>query len=152
MDSRVRILNKHLKSYDWQLVSMRLGDRINVYRYNTYWEPFEWQNKKYLYAKKVPQFILSLSENWLADGKPVDWGIEPLMRKIREMDQWRDDSMYENLTKQRERFKELKEREFKNNVKALAYDMRRDFAQATNDINTSTLEKTDKRRLKDGHC
>lgn len=152
MDSRVRVLNKHLKDYDKDLVAMRLGDRINVYRYTNYWETFEWEDKRYYYAKRFPQFILSLSHNWLADGSPVDWGIEPLMRKIREMDQWRDDSMYENLVKERERKDELLKREQRNVIKAAAYDLRAEFAKATNDINTSTLDKIDRRRLKDGYC
>lgn len=153
MDSRIRLLTKHLKGWDRDLFASRMEDgSIHISRYHTYWVPFEFDEKKFLYAKQCPVFVIALTDNWLVTGKPVDWGIEPLMRKIMEMDQWRDDSMYDNLVKDRERKEENRKREFRNNVKALAYDLRTEFAKATNDINTSLLAKTDKRRLKDGHC
>jgi hypothetical protein len=73
------------------------------------------------------------------------------MHKIREMDAWRDDSMLDQMRQERERSKENRAREKRNEMKARAYDMRRDFAKATNDINTSTVEKVDYRRNYDGN-
>lgn len=81
-----------------------------------------------------PQLILSLTDTWTANGRPVEWGIEPICKKIREMDSWRDDSHYERMLDLRERDKKDKDRSNLNEFRAVAADMRRDFARATNDI------------------
>ncbi len=54
--------------------------------------------------------------------------------------------MLEDMRRAREKAKEERLRQRKNENKAIAYDMRKEFAKAVNEINTSTLEKIDKRR------
>lgn len=97
------------------------------------------------------QLILALTDNWTVNGKPVEWGIEPVMSRIHEMDSWRDPEMTQKMRKGREREQEAKERAQKSLIRETALDMRREFAKATNDINTSTLEKVDNRRKKDAY-
>lgn len=153
MDSRTRTLNKHLRAYDRDLYAERFESGvIHIFRKVTTWVHFELNGTKFGYAKTTPLFIIALTDNWLLTGNPVQWGIEPLMSKIRDMDNWREDSTYTNIVKEREQLQRNQERSARNNVRALAADMRRDFARATNDINTSTLKKIEKRRLKDGYC
>lgn len=97
------------------------------------------------FSFRSDQLVLPITDNWTESGKPVDWGIEPIFWKIQQLDGYRDDG-YEEFVKQRERIKSNKERAHRNEIKALAYDCRREFAKATNEINTSTLDKVDKRR------
>jgi hypothetical protein len=153
MDSRVRILTKHLKKYDSDLFAERLDNGvIQISRHKNYWIPFQYEGKKYLYAKSVPHYVTVLTDTWLVTGKPRDWGIEPLMARIRDMDGYRNDTMLDQVRAVRERNEADKLRGMRNDFRAIAADMRKDFAKATSDINTSTVNKIDKRRLKDGYC
>lgn len=94
------------------------------------------------------QFIFALTHDWSLTGQPVDWGIEPVMHQILERDLWSKVSYLADMRKQRERNKDIKEQSTRNEIRARAADMRKEFAQATNEINTSNLEKVEKRRTK----
>ncbi len=114
------------------------------WRWDFVWSPTS--TGRLWFTFRDDQLVLPITDTWTESGKPVDWGIEPIYGKIQQLDGWRDDGDYERFVKQRERNKANKEREHKNEMRAAAYDCRREFARATNDINTSTLEKVDKRR------
>lgn len=140
MDGRVRALTKRLKAYDRDLYAKRIeSGMVQVYRNSTRWEAFEWQGQTFHFSRPNPQFILPLTDDWKLTGTPVEWGIEPLMAAIRDLDNWRDDTRYDRYVEHRETAQKNNRREWKNNARALAYDMRKEFAEATNDINTSTI-------------
>lgn len=82
----------------------------------------------------LAQPVFYLTEDFTMDTKPVPWGIEPVMTKLRSMDAWAVDFTYEDIRKKRERVKEDKERANRNELRARAADIRRDFAKATNDF------------------
>lgn len=92
------------------------------------------------------QFITALTHDWKLTGIPVDRGIDPLMFKIRQMDSWQRGSELDAMRKRREREKEDQDRQKRNETRAIAADLRKEFAAATNDINTSTIDMTDARR------
>lgn len=81
-----------------------------------------------------PQFILPLTDDWTLKGKPVEWGKEPLRAMLRSMDSWSDDSHYQKMVKRRDEMKADTERQRKNDYRAKALDLRKDFAKLTNDI------------------
>lgn len=95
---------------------------------------FDYEGTTFHYSAPVEDYIISLTDNWGMDGKPVDWGLEPLLRKFRQMDSWRDDTGLDKFAKSRERFAEDKKRMDRNDLRAAAADCRRDFAKSTNDI------------------
>ena len=68
------------------------------------------------------------------------------------MDLWASHHSLKDMRERREREQRDKERQNKNEIRAKALDLRKDFAKAVNDINTSSLEKLDNRRSKDGYC
>jgi hypothetical protein len=98
-----------------------------------------------------PQMIFPLTDTGDFKGKPVEWGIERIMFKLKAMDLWRNDSWLSERKKRLERIKENEEKERRNHFRDVAAEMRPMFAKATNHINTSTLAKVDHRRKKDGH-
>jgi hypothetical protein len=59
------------------------------------------------------------------------------MQMIRSMDTWSKEDQLPIMRKKREEEEEQKKRSFRNNVGALAADIRKDFAKATNDISTN---------------
>lgn len=126
---RVKEITRALRQHDDCLYAQNThGNRIDIYR----------KNREAIYP---PHYLFSLTDDWQRTGKPVPWGIEPLMARIRAMDLWRDDTFVEKWIEADEKRKASEDRAFKNNVESFLYDFRRQFARATNDVNTSTLEK-----------
>lgn len=93
-----------------------------------------------------PQYIMSLTDNWAASGCPVEWGLDPILRRLREIDSHNRDLMIE-IEANHDKAKASKQRALESETEAFVKDWRREFAKATNDINTSTMEKKDSRRL-----
>lgn len=147
MDERLRQINRTVKAYDPTLLAtrrangmimvLRRGDRLAASDFN--------QSEPEL-THLNPQFILALTDTWKVDGIPVNRGLEPLLQELRSRDGWNDPNIYRDLKKRREQKEEDQARARKNEFRAIAADARKDFAKATNDINTSILEKTDNRR------
>lgn len=146
MDSRTRRLNEVMKAYDSKLMVKRNSKGvINVYRERAIADSFQHERITYVYVKPVYDLIVSLTDNWSDDGRPVDWGVEPLLAKFRQMDSWRDDTGYAKFCESRERYERDQERMRKNEIRARAADLRKDFAKATNDI-VVKQESLDRRR------
>lgn len=96
------------------------------------------------------KFICPLSDNWSMRGRPVEWGLLPLMQKIRSMDAMNKDAEMYKWKEQEDRIQAQKEKQLKNNAEAFASDFRASFAKEHAYTLTHNLEKTDKRRLKNG--
>lgn len=135
MDSYVRRLTKELKSYSRDLYAERSPNGgVQIYRKTTRYESYDFDGKTLTVAIPQAQLIVCLTDDWTMKGNPVEWGIEPVCWKIRSIDSHRDDSYFEKMLELREQSEKNKKRELSNNMKAIAADMRQDFAKATNDI------------------
>lgn len=131
MDYGVMRANQLVKRYDRDLYAQRNAmGKLIVMRKNLnpgasdFWED----------DKTPDQFILALTDNWRINGTPTEWGYEQVRLKLAEMDGWVRKSMYEEFCLRRERYEEDKGRAKRNDLRALAADVRKDFARATNDI------------------
>lgn len=154
MESRARRVSELVKRYDRRLFAtwnMR-HKVVTILRQADRLEASDFYQHEPSLASLNPQLILALTDNWTLSGQPVDWGLEPILDKLKSIDGWRDFDHFTKMVKRRVREELEKERVIRNELRARAADLRPDFAKATNDINTSTLEKVDYRRLKDGNC
>lgn len=152
MDLKVSRLNKELKNYDYKLFAIRVqSGMIHVRRKaaNVGDSDFDIDSG---HSGPPSYFVCALSDNWSQLGKAVDWGIEPVMDRIKTMDLWSSHHNLNDMRARRERDKRDQDRQLQNDFRAIAADMRKDFARSVNDINTSSLEKLDSRRVKDGYC
>lgn len=154
MDMKLRQIAALLNRYDSDLFPKRyldgsMGIMRKIRRYD--FHRFDEYGFVLWFAKDIDDLILPITHNWLPEGTPVDWGIEPILSKIQETDAWRDDGEYERFCKKRAERKESKKKADKNEFRALAADCRKDFAKATNEINTSNLETVERRRIHDGY-
>lgn len=135
MDSYCKRLTRELKAYSRDLYAERSPNgAVQIYRKATRYESYEFDGKTLTVALPMPQLIVCLTDDWTMRGNPVEWGIEPVCWKIRSIDSHRDDSYFEKMVKQREEEEENKKRAKKNEFRAIAADMRKDFAKATNEI------------------
>jgi hypothetical protein len=152
MDWKVIRLNQELRRYDRSLFAQKQGSgMIQVWRKADKWSASDLSYDE-TQSSNPMHFVLALTHNWTVSGQCVDWGLEPVMARIHEMDLWSKQSFLDDLRKQRDRAKAIREQSNRNEIRARASDMRKEFAEATNEINTSTLEKVDSRRTKYGNC
>lgn len=137
MDWSLMRLNKEVNGYDSALYATRASNgMIQVYRKPT-------KSVANLYDaddfNPNPLLILCLTDTWTIQGKPVEWGLEPVMERLRSMDQWADGISYEEFCRRRDQRESTDKRTFNNDLRDRAKDLRSDFVRATDDINTSTL-------------
>ncbi len=135
MDWKVLRVNQEIKKHDPTLFAyrtakgailiLRKADRLAASDYNQTLPELSSLN---------PQLVLALTDTWRPDGNPVDMGLELILDQLKSMDMWNQWNILERVSKNRETEEDNRKRSFKNNVGALAADMRHDFAKATNDV------------------
>lgn len=152
MDQRVKRITEVVKQHDRALFAYRSGSKILIMRQGDRLEASDYNQSEPELSKLNPQFVFALTDSWKIEGSPVEWGLEPIMDQLKARDGWNRTGMFEEMVKKREREQDAKDRAQRNQFRDLAGELRGDFARATNDINTSTLEKVDRRRVTDGYC
>jgi hypothetical protein len=146
MGWRIKRLTQELQKHDRCLFAQETSNgMVQVWRKADRWGAADLLREETGFSQPL-QFITALTDNWKLDGIPVDHGIDPLMFRIRQMDSWQQGTQLEAMRKRRDSEDEDRKRQRNNENRAIAADLRKDFAKATNDINTSILEKADARR------
>lgn len=131
MNWRLDSLNRWLQMYDKSLFAKVSYGRVDVCR------KVDSLHKALTVTEDQPpssQYIFSLTDNWKITGTPVDRGHMPILHHLQWLDSWNDDRMFDKMKRNREREEENAARANRNEIRAQAYDMRREFAKATNDI------------------
>lgn len=129
MNSSIKYMERELKNHDSSLfIQESRAGRFDIYR-------------KSKLGCNPPHFIFSLTDTWNPKGKPVPWGIDVVLNRIKAHDMWRDDTFIERWITEHKKDEESKGRAFKNSVESFLYDFRGQFHRATNEINTSLLDK-----------
>lgn len=148
---RAKRVSKEIQAYDRQLVCVKTNERFHIKRRSKTYDLFNLNGMTLLVSRPFEHHIMSLTVDWQIDSTPTEWGIEPILARLRAMDLW-SHKVGDELLIAYEKEDESKERSFKNNVESFLKDFRRQFGRTFNDVNTSTLAKIDKRRLRDGYC
>lgn len=135
--SRLSEINRGLKGFDDELYAeSKEPPRIDVYRRGS--------------MTGHPHYIFSLTHNWGLRGRPVEWGILPIIERLKAIDLWNQGSTWvDQIVQEQEAAQASKDRDRKNNLESFLYEMRPQFAKATNDINTSLMNKRAGRFYKD---
>lgn len=147
---RAEQITRHLKLHDAKLYCDKNREgTLCVYRQSKRYDAFDFEGNVVLFSRPTPHFIFALTHNWTTYGKPVDWGIEPIMHKLKSGDLHQRDKLAEEMIQEYERENMREERDRSNKNEAFLKDFRKQFAKTFNDVNTSTLEKKDLRRSLD---
>lgn len=146
---RTERITRAIQAHDSKLYcAMQNGIRC-VFRDARRDEVFEIDGVTVINVKPAPHLIFPLTDNFRMTGRPVDWGLEPIMQKLRESDSWSRDVVGDVL-KQEEKSYESKERARDNLIEDFARDARPVIAKATSDVLVHNMPKIDRRRIKDG--
>ena len=142
---RLQRLTTVVKSYDRKLYVDLIQGKPCVCRETVNPEVFDVDGTTVVNFNKSPYLVFPLTDNWNMTGTPVEWGIEPILARLKAMDLWNRD-IAKDLIESYEKKSEEKDRDRRNNTESFLYEFRSQFAHATKDINTSTLKKTDLRK------
>lgn len=141
MTGRIRTLNKHLKGHDKELFCQQNGERIDIMRYAHRTQRYEFDGKCLIHVQRVPQWVLSLTDNWYATGIPREWGVEPVIKKLKSMDAWTRTRIVEEAEDLYEEANNQIARNRRSEIESFASDYRSDFKKATEDINLANISK-----------
>lgn len=122
--------------------------RIDIFRRTYGHDAYDVDGSRILFIKEIPYRVFCLTDTWNAWGKPVDWGVEPVMAKLKAADLWARDIVSES-NNHNSKVDASQDRSRKNNIEAFVKDNRRAFAKSWEHINTSNMDKRTDRRFKD---
>lgn len=154
VDGTTRALTRNLKSHDRELFAARnKQDIVCVWRKSRRLQgPYEVDGFSFYNLADAPEYVFALTDNWTTSGSPVPWGSEVVLQRLRAIDLWNHESYLDEVDAANEAVDKSRRKDVSNNIEAFMYDFRREFAKATNDINTSTMDMSEqKRRKKDGY-
>lgn len=141
-------LNRALKRYDRSLVARKQGEKIIVYRKSKRLEPYPECNL--FWVRDVEDYIFALTENWGLHGEAADWGIEPVMARLKSIDLAYND-VIGNLDRQYYEDERRRKKERISRKEDMLREVRPVFRDVFKDVNTASMEKIDKRREEDGN-
>lgn len=144
---RASVLTKHLRSHDNKLFAKKHDGVIHVFRRANRYASVAWESGTLVYSYEDRDHVTSLTDTWGIGGNPVDWGIEPVLQRIKEID-GHNRSVLEEMLEQSDKAREQKERDNKNRNEAFLRDFRKPFQKAFNDFNVAQM-KSDNRRKRD---
>lgn len=146
----MEVITKAIKKFDRELYCAR--DREGkpcVYRNSTRAESYVMDDGSTLtYMRPAPFLIFALTDNWKVTGHTVDWGVLPILQKLKEGDLWERDCASESI-KSIEKAEESNARDRRNKIEDFFYDARSEFKKEFSDINVANKNKN-KRRGKNG--
>lgn len=155
MDSRVSTVSALVRKYEQGLFAVRDGGgTIHILRRKWVLQGFNFQGQDYAYSVPSSDHVVSLTEDWKRDSKPVEWGLEPIWQKLSAMDSWNQTRFLDEMYELRERNEKLRDRARRGKFYDLAKDTRKDFAREF-DFNLGSANMRDpikeKRRDKYGN-
>lgn len=147
MDFTSNRITKAVKRYDYLLFCKRnIEGKQCIYRQGKLLESYMLDDSKVLYnVKSTPNFIFALTHNWKESGYTVDWGIEPILARLKAIDLWKRD-LADECEKNEEKHIESLARERKNTTESFLYEFRDKFKKTFSDVNTANMNKKIKKK------
>ncbi len=143
MDSEVKRYNRFIKRYEPELKAHRSKDGIiRVSHFEPTWMPYDVDGETLLAITINPYLVFSMTDTWGAQGRPVEWGLEPLYWKLRELGYEVKDQVMADFDRQRARAEQSKENSRRNLFEDVAYGMRDDLKRTLSDVNTASMDKS----------
>lgn len=144
---RAQSITSKVRSHDYKLYCRKNREgKLCVYRQGSSVERYDLEGGESLFCvRSTPHLVFAITHNWKESGYSVDWGIEPIMARIRAHDLWSRDLAQEVVDQETE-FSKSKAREAKNMMENMAKDAQPFFKEAFKDINTSNMNTTFKPR------
>ena len=95
------------------------------------------------FVRPSSHLIFALTDNWKVTGQEVDWGLEPIMQKLKQNDLWNRD-IVADVERRFEEVEKSKDRERLGQTEDFMREFVRDFKTTFEDVNTANLSKVPK--------
>jgi hypothetical protein len=143
MSHQARRITNEIQRYDYKLYAKKDNDGvIRIYRESKELRPEKLTGEiQVLNVVRNDHLVMSLTDTWGTRGKSVDWGVLPIMARLRAMDLWNSNNLATEVFKNEELDEKARGKALRNTVEDFLYDFKGQFARSTNDINTSSLSK-----------
>lgn len=143
---RAETITRAIKRHDRELYCEKNREgKLCVYRKGSRVEPYDVNGHLINFVRPAPYFVFALTENWKTNGVPVEWGIVPILERLKAIDLWNRD-LAEECIRSTEKTTQAIERDRKNSTESFLKEFRTQFARATNGVNTANLDKIDRRK------
>jgi hypothetical protein len=148
MDSYQRRVHKLVNEFDKNLVCRRGPDGVpRVIQQVTDWTLFDLDGTTVAYPVTKDHLVFSLTDNWSGKGKPVEWGLEPIFQKLREISIERRDAQIRELEDEQRKAEELKEKRAMSKFEDIALETRDIYKKTFSDTLLHSVDmKNDVRR------
>lgn len=143
-------IDSFIKRYDPKLFVQKNKDGVlQILREKYALKPYEIDDITIHCLEPSHEYIMSLTDNWGYSGKPIDWGLEPIWQKLSAIDGWKPNSFInQDFENENRKVDEEKSRSFKNKTEDFVKDFHGTFKKTFADVNTASMAKLDKRKLK----
>ena len=147
---RVERITRELQSFDHKLFCDKNAEgTLRICRKTLRYELYDVDGQEMIFARPAYHVIFYLTNDWTIRGRDVEWGVLPILKKLRECDSHQRD-MANLVEKQAEEQEKSNDRFLDNYTEAFCKENRRAFAKETDGIITSNLnKKKDKRWLEE---
>ncbi len=144
---RAEYITKHLRSYDRELYCAEDTEgKLCVWRKVSKAERLTYEGVNLVFVRPDSHRVFSLTHDWGVKGRPADWGILPIMAKVKSCDIWQRD-IVRDLEIQEEKIEKSASRDLDNKNEAFLKEFRPQFAKAFNDTRVANMDmKKDLRR------
>lgn len=109
---------------------------------------YDVDGKTLVAIEPIESFVMALTDNWAANGRPVEWGSLPILKRLSEIDLWNSQSFVNDLENYNSKLNKQKDRDFQNKTEDVVREWRPIFAKATDDILVGNLSKDKEFRRK----
>lgn len=150
---RANVVTDYIKRYDSQLYCKDREGKLCIFRKGQRIESYDVDGVTIDFVRPAPHFVCALTDDWTTNGKPVEWGLMPILERLQSHNLWERDIVKE-LQNAYDKKEASKSRELDNHIESYLKDNRKAFAKATDDVLTHSMSKTDKRKLgeENGNC
>lgn len=144
---RAERITSAVKTHDSQLYCERnMEGKLCIFRNGYSWENHHLADGNLLRVlRPTPHLVFALTNNWSIRGEAVDWGIEPVMARLKAMDLWNND-LVARLEEQEIKDEESSARQRQNTTESFLYEFRSQFKKTFENVNTASMAKHDLRK------
>lgn len=139
---RAERITRAIKLHDPLLYCERGEEgKLCIYRMSERVESHRLDDESVLhFVRPTPYFVFALTDNWRLAGEPRDWGIEPIMARLKALDLWNRD-LAGDLIAAEMKERESLERERQNSIESFLLDFRKQFQKTFDGVNTANMDK-----------
>lgn len=153
MDSQTRRVYLEVSRFCDRLTARRESTgAIHVYEKTVGWEPFYFNDQKFLIVRPNYELVFPLTHNWRVDGKPIEYGLEVVLDRLKQHDIHVRDKFLEEIRQQNEKIDEARKKDRRNRDYDYAKeDLSWHLKKSMKDYNLSTV--VDKKKgITNGNC